>query len=187
MQAESTTMLDQVEKAFSKQVSPYNETWPPIKDGERFDLARGLRNSFKGSYTPTSAKIESPLKYAIYHQYGTKHLPARKMIPEEGKGFGNWKGPILTTARKVLKSTMDGTYQPSITKSETRSNKAAKKIIDRINKKAAKKFARADAKKWVKDFVKKQLHDANRRHAPKPKMEQWQKVLNMKKLVRELG
>lgn len=157
MQAEAIVMLDQLDKGFKDQRSPYGPSWPKKKDGTIFDPNHDLQNSFNSDHTDHSSTIKSEFISAIYHQYGTDNLPERKMIPEEGRGFGFWKAPMLNAARKVVKDTMNGTYIPLVSsrsKSSARASIKAAKTATRLATSASNKKKRAD-KRFANSFLKR--------------------------------
>lgn len=157
MQAESVVMLDQLDKGFKDQRSPYGPSWPPKKDGTIFDPSHDLQNSFVSDYTRDTATIKSEYTSAVYHQYGTDNLPERKMIPEEGRGFGFWKDPMLRAAQKVVRDTMQNNYAPLTSNRSKLAQKAAKvaeKAIQTATKKQNREISKA-AKAYGKKLGKK--------------------------------
>lgn len=106
MKEESILLLNLLRQGFSKQTDPYGAKWPMTNDGKPFDKNNVIKSSFSSSFTSNSASIISSLEFAKYHQTGTRHLPQRRMIPEEQYGLGNWRKPILNCARKVIRESM---------------------------------------------------------------------------------
>lgn len=109
MEAEAGVMMEMMKKGFRDQKNPYGESWEKLSDGTKFDKTGAIQKSFKSTSTPTSAKIESNLDFAIYHQTGTKRLPQRKMLPDgEGGGLegSTWQKPMHEVLSKVVERIM---------------------------------------------------------------------------------
>ena len=109
MEAEAGVMGHLLRQGFRDQIDPYGNKWEKNNDGSRFDRAGTIQKSFKTSYTDDSAKIESDLDFAIFHQTGTKRLPQRRMIPDEAGGgleHSTWQAPMHLVLSKVVKRIM---------------------------------------------------------------------------------
>lgn len=87
--AEGVSKLSELFKTEGKSLSV---EWPPLKEKYlRWKLKKGfsekvlhrtttLRQSFNSKVNDYSAIIGTPVKYAIYHEYGTKKMPARPFM-----------------------------------------------------------------------------------------------------------
>lgn len=109
MQAEAGVMGEMLKKGFKDQIDPYGDKWDKNSDGSKFDRNGAIQKSFKTSYTEDSAKIESTLDFAIYHQTGTKRLPQRRMIPDGNSGgleHSTWQKPVHDVLSKVVERIM---------------------------------------------------------------------------------
>ena len=110
MEAEAGVMGQLLRQGFRDQIDPYGNKWEKNNDGSRFDRAGTIQKSFKTSYTDDSAKIESDLDFAIFHQTGTKRLPQRRMIPDEAGGgleHSTWQAPMHLVLSKVVRRIMN--------------------------------------------------------------------------------
>lgn len=110
MEAEAGVMGQLLRQGFKNQVDPYGQKWEKNNDGSKFDRNNAIQNSFKTSYTDDSAKIESDLEFAIYHQTGTKRLPKRRMLPDGASGGlerSTWEKPMHEVLAKVVKRIME--------------------------------------------------------------------------------
>ena len=110
MEAEAGVMGHLLRQGFKNQTDPYGNKWEKNNDGSRFDRAGTIQKSFKTSYTDDSAKIESDLDFAIFHQTGTKRLPQRRMIPDEAGGgleHSTWQAPMHLVLSKVVRRIMN--------------------------------------------------------------------------------
>lgn len=109
MEAEAGVMKEMLKKGFKDQVDPYGKKWEKNSDGSKFDRTGAIQKSFNTSYTENSAKIESDLDFAIYHQTGTKRLPQRRMIPDNDGGgleHSTWQKPMHDVLSKVIERIM---------------------------------------------------------------------------------
>ena len=64
--------------------------WPPRKSGGTHQLlikSGDLRDNFRAVVTrPDTVTVGTKVKYAGYHQTGTKHMPARPFFPVDKNG-----------------------------------------------------------------------------------------------------
>lgn len=76
-----------IREGFDKEHDPYGKAWKPLesREGKILQDTGRLRNSFhrvrsgKGGFT-----VASGADYGGFHQSGTQHIPARKMVPDRG-------------------------------------------------------------------------------------------------------
>ncbi len=62
-----------------------------------------MRNSFSAQPTSTGFQVVTSVDYAKYHQYGTKHMPRRQLIPETNTGgLGPLWGSALETEATTI-------------------------------------------------------------------------------------
>lgn len=79
--------LTQVKLGFSQSVAPDDASWAPLKyrKGKPLRDTGRLANSFgvlrEG---PDGFTVGTNVAYAAYHQTGTRHMPARPMVPAGG-------------------------------------------------------------------------------------------------------
>jgi phage virion morphogenesis protein len=102
------TMRGQTVKRFVTKTGPDGKGWAPWaastarrrKGGSLMVDTGRLRNSFSFKVTSPRLTLGSNVNYARYHQFGTKHMPARPML---GIGKRDQAG-IENTALAVLRS-----------------------------------------------------------------------------------
>jgi len=75
---------------FDNQVDPYGNKWKKTNEGKNFDAQKNLFKSFNVEVAGNKVLIYSSLSYAIYLHRGTKHLPARPILPDPSRGLGKW-------------------------------------------------------------------------------------------------
>lgn len=96
--------LAQTQLGFREERDPDGQKWAPLKKrvGQILSLTGRLRRSFHLTVTSGGFRIGTNVKYAKYHQGGTKFMPMRRMLPANGSLGKRWEGPIHTAARNVL-------------------------------------------------------------------------------------
>ena len=62
-----------------------------------------LRNSFHFRPMPPGFYIGTNVKHAAFHQYGTKRMPARMLIPMGARGYGLWAAAINSEAAAFMR------------------------------------------------------------------------------------
>ncbi|MDV6376373.1 phage virion morphogenesis protein [Deinococcus arenicola] len=80
--------LDLVQSGFDRRTDPYGVPWRPTRGRnpilERTGTMRGaIRMTAKAGKITVRTTGKSS-KYAVHHQYGTRYLPARKIMPDPG-------------------------------------------------------------------------------------------------------
>lgn len=85
----------QVAIGFRDQVDPTGAPWKPLKkrQGKILRKTGRLANSFTSRPTETGIVVGTNTKYAVFHQDGTKHMDARRMVPS-GRLTPRWKTAI---------------------------------------------------------------------------------------------
>ncbi|MCC6213733.1 MAG: phage virion morphogenesis protein [Polyangiaceae bacterium] len=78
--------VELVRMGFESTADPYGALWAPLKarSGKTLQDTGRLRNSYHYRVRGTTVTIGGGAKYGQYHQAGTKRMPARKMIPDQG-------------------------------------------------------------------------------------------------------
>jgi hypothetical protein len=113
-----------VRDGFSSKQDPYGQRWAPRKVRKRAGLGgrirslltspgRGLlvktgalRGGFKVSPTPDGFEMSNPTGYGAFHQYGTRKMVRRQMVPEEDTGGlgATWGNAFNEEAERVIKN-----------------------------------------------------------------------------------
>jgi phage gpG-like protein len=98
---------------FERGADPYGRKWEPLKArrGRRIggqpllDTGR-LRSSFFVSPTSQGIVVRTNVSYAGYHQFGTRRIPARPMLPS-GKELGPfWRRAFEGVLEQQLRTVM---------------------------------------------------------------------------------
>jgi len=84
------TARTEIVLGFAAGRDPYGAKWAPLKaqkgrraGGQPLRDTGRLQNSFNVQATETGIEVRSGVEYAGYHQYGTKRMPARRMVPSK--------------------------------------------------------------------------------------------------------
>lgn len=104
LKAAADEALKQVQRGFRSSVDPYGNAWKRLKNNRAGSRRRGrplvtghsygMQYRFTARPTPRGFVIENAVRHVVFHQSGTKTIPARKMVPERGELSANWKVPI---------------------------------------------------------------------------------------------
>jgi phage virion morphogenesis protein len=96
----------QVANGFRAERDPYGRPWKPIRyrQGMILQDTGRLRASVATRATAAGFRIDMPVVYARVHQYGSKRMPQRQMIPMASTGgLGPiWAAAFNETAELVL-------------------------------------------------------------------------------------
>jgi len=79
----------EVQRGFDRRASPYGVPWRPTKRRNPIlEKTGALRRGIKPFITNGKLELRatgSAAKYAAFHQYGTRKMPARKFLPDSGQ------------------------------------------------------------------------------------------------------
>lgn len=82
MKAVGSEMLSLVDQGFDAQKNPYGRSWAKIRRAGRILQKTGvMRNSFKVLHRGSAVSVFASVNYAAFHQFGTKHMVRRMMVP----------------------------------------------------------------------------------------------------------
>lgn len=104
--AEAT--LNLIAEEFTEKVDPYSQSWKPTKQPNPILVKTGaLQDSFKPTVTQNGFKVTSNIPYFKFHQYGTKTINVRKMLPNQNTGLprkwaDTYKAVLATFIDKAL-------------------------------------------------------------------------------------
>jgi phage gpG-like protein len=105
-------MRKSVEQEFWRHQDPYGSTWAPRKRDYPYNplMVRSgeLMTGFYTSATAEGATIANDVPWAIYHQFGTVVMEARRMFPEFGD-LGDWQDPLEHVALAFLQRSLEAT------------------------------------------------------------------------------
>lgn len=98
--------LSLVADGFRAQSDPYGRGWRPKKrpDGRAILVRQGrLRRSWHISkVTARDFTVSASVTYAKFHQSGTRHMEARRMVPSPGKLPPKWRAAFQEMAKEFL-------------------------------------------------------------------------------------
>ncbi len=85
----ATEGLKLINAGYRDSVDPYGNRWQPLKrrDGKPLVLTGAFRDTWMAYPTPTGVRFLSGVDYGAYHQYGTKTIPFRRVIPLKTLGM----------------------------------------------------------------------------------------------------
>ncbi len=74
---------------YKTSTDPYGARWQPLKyrDGKPLVLTGAFRDSWMANPTSTGVRFTSGVGYGAYHQYGTRSIPFRRVIPMRSYGL----------------------------------------------------------------------------------------------------
>lgn len=94
---------------FDNQVDPYGVKWQKTKEGKNFDSQNNVFKSFNVDVAGNKVLIYSSLPYAIFLHRGTKHLPARPILPDPSRGLGKWQTKINQAYSRAIRKAWSAT------------------------------------------------------------------------------
>lgn len=106
-------MADEVERliqrGFQTATDPYGNVWAPRKlaAGRRvpphppLDDSGLMRSEFHVEHSSAGVKVDNPVVYSPFQNYGTKTIDARAMLPDE-RDLGEWEQPLTDAAQRVF-------------------------------------------------------------------------------------
>lgn len=117
------TVIKLLADQFNKSVDPYGRPWKPVQRMRKRDRAAKKRETKKhGVARPDKPLVDSgrmrkaataavvgdkviariPVAYSQFHQGGTRHMVARKMVPDAGQSV-KWTTEIQKDVTRFLK------------------------------------------------------------------------------------
>lgn len=80
-------------ESFDGKKSPFGFFWDLLKKPKGLPPLAGLKDFFDFSTQKNEVRVTNSKTYAVYHQEGTKTIPARPYLPEE-KMSSHWESKI---------------------------------------------------------------------------------------------
>lgn len=128
----AATSIKLLADEFRNSQSPYGDAWKPVsRNRKRDQRARGRRDKsgrylradkplvdtgrLRAASTSSAADVSSgstvrisiPVEYASYHQFGTKRIAQRQIVPDEANGLGSiWERAYAKEIERKLRETM---------------------------------------------------------------------------------
>jgi hypothetical protein len=108
----SIEIFETIDSSFTLGADPYGETWAPLAPAT---IAKGrtpppltdtgaMREGLRVSVTQDAivASLPDP---AGYHQTGTRHMPARPVLPDDARGLPDaWRAAITDAGQRVFEA-----------------------------------------------------------------------------------
>lgn len=88
---------------------PYGAAWTPLKhrNGKPLVLTGAFRDTWMAYPTPTGVRFVSGVDYGAYHQYGTRTIPFRRVIPLQSQGLPKpWVDAVAKSYNKEVKAAL---------------------------------------------------------------------------------
>jgi phage virion morphogenesis protein len=112
-------LVKQVADEFRESRDPYGRAWAPVfrRVKGRKGLVQGkpliktgrLRASVVAKISGSEVRIALPVEYASYHQFGTRTIPQRQILPDTGAGLGpRWSAAVSKEIKAVLNKNVGG-------------------------------------------------------------------------------
>lgn len=105
-------VVRQIGFGFQTRSDVYGNYWKPRETEKPWPLLEKtgrMRASFRiTSVSPEHVTVSSDCEYASFHQYGTKRLPVRGMIPFSNRGFGVWTQRLQYLAQQHVMGALRG-------------------------------------------------------------------------------
>jgi phage gpG-like protein len=102
----ATDGLRLIAAGYRDSVDPYGASWQPLKyrNGKPLVLTGAFRDSWMAYPTPTGVRFLSGVDYGAYHQYGTRTIPFRRVIPMQNYGLPKpWTDVIAKAYSKQVR------------------------------------------------------------------------------------
>lgn len=105
--AVSPTVTKELQKEFARGADPYGRKWRKLATGKPSHLTESgrLRKGTRAAPLPgrrAGVRILLGAKYAVFHQTGTRIMPARKILPERGLPAA-WRTAINREAARLAR------------------------------------------------------------------------------------
>ncbi len=85
----ATEGLKLINKGYRDSTDPYGNRWHALKSGFRkpLVLTGAFRDTWMAYPTPVGVRFVNGVDYGTFHQYGTKNIPVRMVIPKTYLGL----------------------------------------------------------------------------------------------------
>jgi len=105
----ASRVRDLIEEGFIRETDPTFRKWAPRKDSKPHPILtltgkmrRGFEVDLRGALIVTSAVVSDQGRpYPLFHQLGTRKMPARRVLPVRGLP-SHWKADFDRTVRAAL-------------------------------------------------------------------------------------
>lgn len=100
-QAARPVVQSQLEHQFETATSPDGESWKALKKPTGRRPLAGLKDFFLCTVLAATILIRSSKFYTVFHQKGTRVIPARSFLPE-GTLSASWKSVLAVPIRSLI-------------------------------------------------------------------------------------
>ncbi len=78
-----------IAQGYKDSVDPYGSRWEPLKyrRGKPLVKTGAFRDTWMAYPTATGVRFQSGVDYGAYHQYGTRSIPFRRVVPMQRYGL----------------------------------------------------------------------------------------------------
>ena len=89
-----------INAGYRDSTDPYGMRWEPLKyrDGKPLVKTGAFRDTWAAYPTPSGVRFLSGVDYGAYHQYGTRTIPFRRVIPMQRYGLPKAWSDIINAA-----------------------------------------------------------------------------------------
>lgn len=102
--------LQLMQSEFVAQKDPYGAAWAPLK--VRAGMILSDTGRLRGSVTANSdggeVRLRVPTSYAVFHQHGTKRMPKRQILPNDGDLPGEWRAAFTDVTTELIQHLLSG-------------------------------------------------------------------------------
>jgi hypothetical protein len=99
-----------IDNGFRTNSTPYGEQW--VRKGSYpwpiLEKTGAMRAGFHVATNAAGVKATNPVEYARFQNDGTRYVHANAMLPDAGRGLGDWQEPLREVARAVFNSKLKG-------------------------------------------------------------------------------
>ena len=101
----------QLDAEYAESRDPYGRAWTPSKKPSGRTLIRtGVMraSAFLASVSAAGFRLAINVPYAVFHQYGTRSMPSRRLLPTTSGGLGVWRESLNRIAVDAVKGLING-------------------------------------------------------------------------------
>jgi phage gpG-like protein len=98
--------VKQYRHGFSAKVDPYGTPWARRKREVPWPLMErtgDLRDDVRLETDEHRVRLEAQMPYGVFHQHGTRNMVARRIVPTQARGLGEWHAPLVEAATDAMR------------------------------------------------------------------------------------
>jgi len=112
-----------IKETFDKVADPAGASWAPLKKPTGRTPLKGLQDFFKVRSEDSLVLATNEKPYAVFHQEGTKFIPARKFLPEDVIPT-EWQNRIKPSIQRGIRALLNGIVKKEEAEYQTELSKA---------------------------------------------------------------